>query len=750
MGNGGSIRTIRNRINRLAKHLKVDALYLEFWKICNTESIEIQREIWGGIWPPDQESLYRAFNSLAHPKYSRPPSSSSQPTHSSNDHQQLPSALTIRYQKNLSPGSIPEQTLEQPTTKLRSATPSSQYTMHFIGQSHASRLLQIHQYFEQVLQIKIVYYSKIALVVALASKGDMITVTQLFRQWQQTPQSQDDNTTSSAIPSSKIEPVLTGGGGGGVGKELYSAVIRGLIGRNYQDNHRRSFYVSKDFNTGVRNQGVTQVYAALELFYDLLRRGGTPTFETYHSLVMGLAVFKNDMEAAELLLSHMIMTKKKPYVQVLHVMCREYARRRDFAAAERIFGMLQEYGIRPRVLTCNILLRAIFQMSTLEALQYLGQGGYQPSLYQNQDDTNPEIMVQQLKRQKIRELREYMRHNETPPDETTFSTLFYGYGHMQDGYPDLRETMIEMSSMQPPVKPSLIVLNSLLFAHLNHGRIKRAEAILDEMLQTTLSVNASPARRSRHRLQSKSPFQKWNKDTHLVDTAAATKADEMEEAENMSTTRPFFMTPGKGPFHALMLAHVEQGDIAGMERVLDKMIQTHDRQQRQQQQLPHPHDRSNSRSVSWNMTPVDLEADEYTANIMLLGYLMQRDHAKVDVIERQIQARPDWKSSSMFLSRDENRQELIDFVRKKSSREVVQRSLLESNSDGEEEEGFPARQATVATGKTLTDHPQNLSEDSEGELDDDFEIDVTTLSAKLRGLMSTSTSSPSPNPPSST
>ncbi|KAG0253297.1 hypothetical protein BG011_006435 [Mortierella polycephala] len=735
MGAGGSIRTIRNQINRLVKRLKIDALYLQFWKICNTESIEIQREIWGGIWAPDQESLYRVLNSLAPPKYPCPPlpSKFEHPTY---NFEQLPSVLTIQYQKNLSSGSIPGQTLERSTSESVSAKSSSQYTMRFVGQSHANRLLQMHQYFEQVLQIKITYYSRIALVVALATKGNMITVTRLFRQWQQASHSQDDNTASPTTPSSKTEAVLAGGGG----KELYSAVIRGLIGRNYQDNQRRSFYVSKDFTTGVRNQGMTQVYAAMELFYDLLRRGGTPTFEMYHSLVMGLAVFKNDMEASELLLDHMIMMKKKPYVQVLHIMCREYARRKDFASVERIFGMLQEYRIQPRALTCNIMLKAIFQMSTPEALQYLEQSGYQLSLDQSQDDTNPEMMVQQLKRQKIRELREYMRHNSTPQDEATFSTLFYGYGHLREGYPDLKEAMIEMSKTQPPMKPSLIVLNSLLFAHLNHGRIKKAEAILDEMLQTTLPVNAPPAWKGRYRLQSQSPFQKRDKDTFQADITTAANASE---------TRSYFITPGKGSFHALMLAHVEQGDITGMERVLDKMIQANYRQQHQQQQKPHPHHRSNLRSVFWSMTLVDLEADEHTANIMLLGYLMQRDHARVDMIERQIQARPDWKSSSMFLSRDENRQVLIDLVKQKSSREVVQRSLLES----EEEDDLPARQTTVTTEETLTDHPQSLGEDPEGELDDDFEIDVTTLSAKLRGLMSTSTSSPSASqstPPSST
>jgi hypothetical protein len=133
---------------------------------------------------------------------------------------------------------------------------------------------------------------------------------------------------------------------------------------------------------------------------------------------------------------------------------------------------------------------------------------------------------------------------------------------------------------------------------------------------------------------------------------------------------------------------------------------------------------------------VNLEADEYTATIMLLGYLSQQDFAKVDLIQQQIRAHPEWRSNSLFLDRDENRQKLIDFVRHQSSREIAQRSLMQAE-EGDEDR----RRGSGYDSGSLGSDPKPLSGDLEGELDDDIEIDVTTLSAKLRGLMNSSSSS---------
>lgn len=619
--------------------------------------------------------------------------------------------------------------------------------MHFLGQSHAKRLLQMHQYFEQVLGIPIGYNARIALLVAFSSRGDMITTLNLFRQWQR--------------PSSSLRGAQTDRGGVGGGKEMYSVVIRGLIGRNFQDSERRSFYVQDDPISGIQNQGVTQVYTALELFYDLLRQGGTPSFETYHSLIVGLSTFKNDMEAAELLLDHMIVKKKRPYVQVLHVMCREYARRKDFLAVERIFGMLKEYGIRPRAVTCNVMLRAIFQMSTLEALQYLGQttttlGNSNLPPPHRQPGLNLDAMADQLKRQKVQHLREYMHENGTMPNDRTFSILCHGFGHMRSGFPDLQEVMVEMVQGPSAMKLSLVVLNSLLFAHLNHGKIRKAESILDQILQSFhLPEDLSYIQTPRRRQQSESPFKKQASTSTIT---ASTLKEETGQSDHNIPRIP--MVPGKGAFHALMLAYVEQGDISSMERIVDKMIQAQHQQQDQHYQRRQLAARlsKSSKGRSWSSSPtlrhlkVDLEADEYTATIMLLGYLTRRDMVKVDLIQQQIRAHPDWRSSSLFLERDENRQELVDFVRHQSSKEIARRSLLQSANEEEDGdfgesgqrtviEGIKAAPAAGTTTTTTTTKP--LSGDLQGELDDDIEIDVTTLSAKLRGLMNSSSPTPS-------
>ncbi|KAF9575130.1 hypothetical protein EC968_004356 [Mortierella alpina] len=719
------LRTQR-RIDHLVKRLDVNALYLEFWKICSTETIEDQRLIWSTAshdrdWHHTrQESIYRVFNSRSTPRHvSFPILDHAHQDDGNATRKPILSTISVRHRCD-GDGSDENGVVQ------RKGSGSSQSTvlhMKFITQSHAKRLLQMHQYFQDTLELPIGYLSRIALLVAFASRGDMITVHNLFRGWQR-----DRSSTG--------------------GKEMYSAVIRGLVGTNFQDSDRLPFHVARDHRTGIRNHGTTQIYAALDLFYELLRQGGTPTFETYHSLILGLSTFKNDMEAAELLLDHMIIKKKKPYIQVLHVMCREYARRRDFPAAERIFGMLKEYGIRPRALTCNIMLRAVFQMSTLEALQHLGyitpssasDLSAQPSSerdhpHQQQQSQHEDLEATalQLKRQKIQEIRDYMRENDAVPDEVTFSTLGYGFGHMKDGYADLEDIMQEMSRLQPPMEPTLIILNSLLFANLNHGQVKKAETILDRMLATQPLGPAAPQQRR----QLPSPFQ--NKQYQKVER----QSRKQEMARKCEPT-----VPGKGTFHALMLAFVERGDIEGMERVLDKMIHTN-----RQQSTITAAARTTTAKMQASLPPnkVDLDADEYTANIMLLGYLSMRDFTKVDLIQSQIRARTDWRTSSLFWDRDEDRRELIEFLRQQSSREVVRRSLLEESD--ERKDGDPERDRS-GSGSSAPHSKGAMASDSssdpaEGELDDDIEIDVTTLSAKLRGLMSSSSSSPSPSSSSS-
>ncbi|KAF9102275.1 hypothetical protein BGX27_011104 [Mortierella sp. AM989] len=713
-----NISETRKRIDQLIKRRNVEKLYLEFWRICSTETLQCQRWIWGGQDLGGQriESIYRVFNSPALPEYSSYPVN-----HRHEDSQIPPSKLIVQYFGKAHTGSpLPDMHQSSASVPLSSSSSSLLsrksrnevskdetqepllFTLNFISISHARRLLQIHQYFERVLELRIGYYQRIALIVAFSSCGDMITAQKIFQQWQ----------TSSVRDRGHIAG----------GKEIYSAMIRGLVGQNSQDSGRLSYFRKKDNTTGIRNQGVTQMHAALELFYDLLMRGGRPTFETYHSLIIGLACFKNDMEAAELLLDHMIITKKKPYVQVLHIMCREYVRRKDFMAAERIFGLLKEYNIRPKALTCNLMLRAIFQMSTPDTLQYLGQSANTANDNLQLDSEDPDTRALQLKRLKIQQLRDYMRQNKVSPDEFTFSILFYGYGHLEDGYPDLKSVMAEMTAQHSPkIEPNLAILTSLLFAHLSHGKVRTAESILDQTLQST---HVQTNRRKQKR-QSKSPFQWLKDDDDDEDEDTCNTRSKPNSKKNSNIQRPSLMVPGKGAFHALMLGYVEKGDIAGMERVIDKMIRAQQQQLKAQSQ-PHPTD-----SITNLFIPqVNLEADEYTASIMLLGYLKVQDFEKVKLIQNQIWSRPDWNSGFLFLERDQSRQELIEFVKQQSSKAVVRRSI--QGRDGNDPELSPSSSLPSRTEVATLDP---LDGNMNGELDDGIEIDVTTLSAKLRGLM---------------
>lgn len=513
----------------------------------------------------------------------------------------------------------------------------------------------MHQYFESVLGLPIGYYARIALLTAFSTAGDMITTTALFDSWRHQPVTAGDTTRSRMR----------------VGKEMYSAVIRGLVGNHFQDAHYRPFRAARDARTSVRNNGTTQVHAALELFYDLLRRGGTPTFETYHSLIVGMSVFKNDMEAAELLLDHMLVTKKRPYVQVLHVMIREYTRRRDFRAAERIFGMLKEYRIRPKAITCNMMLKAVFDMSPLEAEDVMGR----PKRHQDRALTGDPVTA--FKRAKVQKLLAYMRHNKVDFDQVTYSTLIYGFGHFPrgEGYPDMKRTMEELS--QSRIEPNLAVLSSLLFAHLQQGKLNRAEVFLDQMVglsrQEQQDYSMSKSDYANEFQQKPSPFR-----------VLFQRKPHHEQQQQLERA-----VLGKGPFHAIMLALIEHGDISGMERVLDKMMAAAEDNHKYLLTLT---------PVEVKRRPVvDLKADEHTAKILLLGYLTARDFAKAELVQAQINARPEWAH-------------------------LHQASPL------------VLQDAAIKPVVLLTDQDSVLGE-LEGELDDNIEIDVTTLSAKLRGLM---------------
>jgi len=625
------------------------------------------------------ENFYRAFNSPARPRNSNEP-----PLLDSGE--RCPRVLQFP--------TIPPSSSASSKARNRSSSGFPiMMTMHFMtGSSHPRRLLQIHQYLESVLGIEVDYYARIALLVAFSTEGDMVTVQGLFDEWRDKGRIQG-------------------------GKEMYSAIIHGLVGNNSRDltpydlrsdafggaGSRMEFgMTSATSSTAIRNGRVTQMYAALELFYDLLQRGGTPTYEIYHSLIVGMACFKNDLEAAELLLDHMIVTKKKPYVQVLHVMCREYTRQRNFAGAERIFWMLREYGIKPKPLTCNVMLKAIFQTSTVDALEYIADHPYRSKEDGPLEQTlDSERLTLNWKRQKVRELRDYMQETGTVPDNVTFSTLFYGYGHMKDGYPDLRATLVEMARSSK-VEPNLVVLSSLLFAHLNHGELQISETVLDEMLLRARQGQAMTPISTKAKEQLPSPFKK------VLDSRPAP----IKGPSAYRTPLPLY--PSKGVFHALMLAYVERQDIDGMERILDKLIQA----QHEQHNLV--------RELAWtseDIVEADLEADEFTANIMLLGYASQGDLEKAEMIQSQILSHPDWTSRHLFWERESSREELLAFVRQQGSKEQVKNAVKLSLDE-------PVSSA-VKTSQAIEEKGQL---DPTLELDDDIEIDVTTLAAKLKNL----------------
>ncbi|KAG0349257.1 hypothetical protein BG004_000037 [Podila humilis] len=639
--------TFQQRLRELAAAGDADGIYEEFWSTATTVPKTTQRSYWN-MDSDTLESIYRAMNSRRRPVTRKV---------DTEEHVILPRTPIT--------GSLAESPPNPSPNDLPMA-------LHYIESSHRARLLQIHQYIESILNLTASYYAQIALLNSFCSAGDMITAMKLFDRWRHQP---------STGPSTKTKRRT--------GKEMYSVMIRGLVGRNFQDRRFMPFRAARDTKTSMRNSGTTQIYAALELFYDLLRKGGTPTFETYHSLVVGMTAFKNDMEAAELLLDHMLVTKRKPYVQVLHVMIREYSRRRDFQAAERIFSMLREYRIRPRALTCNMVMKAVFEMSALEAQEYIsqmmtlsdnGQGRNQlKSILEAKDP------VSALKLWKVQEIRTYMRRNRVTDDQSTYSILIFGYGHLPSasGREPMKRIMSELAHSN--INPNLAVLSSLLFAHLQHN-VDKAEAMLDKMIAHSLEEQdryllfAPSSHEVRVFHQAPSPFRSQ---------ATPFKPDSVGIDDEFSVNTPQAVL-GKGPFHALMLAMVERGDTGGMERVVDKMMAAAEENN---------HRRLEQSAAQVKRRPVaDLKADENTAKIMLLGYLTARDFDKAATIQTYINSRPEWAH-----------------LHQHGITKTVEEARLQTPTV------FELDQAKVF-GET------------EGGVDD-LEIDVTALSAKLRGQM---------------
>ncbi|KAF9427495.1 hypothetical protein BGZ94_004796 [Podila epigama] len=599
-----TVQEYQDYIDEVCRDGKPDLLYDEFWRITRWEPMDVQRQIWTRN-NVEMESIYRAMNS-PYPPHDR--GGKSEGTYS-------PMAIRLPSPGNVDAAPPRSTTTTTETTETETAITSTdteppppdpptdaldnvflQYQRH----SHKARLLQMHDYFESVLGLQIAYHARIALLVALCSAGDMITAKTFFDKWMSEP-------LKDGKPS--------------VGNEMYSVMIRGLVGKNAINTGYIPFSSTQDSSTAVLNGGVTQMYAALEQFYDMIRQGRTPQFEIYHSLIVGLSTLENDMEGAEMLLDHMIMLKGRPYGQVLHVIIREYARRRDFISAERIFSLQREYNLDPKAVTCNVMLTAIFTMSLHQAEQYLQQS---PEMVKKIAGA-PDPLVA-LKRVKSTEMLDLMRKHDVVPTERTASILIYGFGHFPPGEGHAEIVRVVNDLRERRLEPNLVILNSLVYAYLHQGNVNRSEKWLDKLVNLTHKIHKALLKNSKEgqvveKYQQKpSPFQ-------YSDRQKKGLIKDKEEFLGRSVL-------GKGPFHALMLAFIEEGKINAMERILIKMKEA-------DEFLHHVRARMTPQQVKF-CPVVNLRPDEHTAKILLLGYLTARDFEKAEKVQQEINKRQDW------------------------------------------------------------------------------------------------------------
>ncbi|KAF9159454.1 hypothetical protein DFQ26_006510 [Actinomortierella ambigua] len=680
------VEKIRRKLEQYLRARDPDSLYKEFWHICREESIENQKQIWSRA-RLKQSLIYRLFNAPGKPTMTR----TSQPT----IRVVYSTATTARGDgvdshdtsgSGLSDGGQGSSSVAARNSNSSNST--SEYMLHFVSSSHPARLLQIHRYFEEVLGIPAGSDARLALIVALCSQGDMLTAERFFRIYRRQ-----------------------------AGEQMYGAMIRGWVSKT--DKRLEVHGAATDDQLQMlskRRSG--RINSAMELFYEMQQCGITPSFETYHTLTVGLATYKNDLEAAELMLQHMILRKGKPYVQVLHILLREYGRRGDYEAMRRIWGLYSEYGLRLRPISGNVLLKAVFQLRDSQVQAMIDRSREERRSQQQQQQqsgdngSDAEQSTLEFRRRQIAEICGSLSRRDRV-DPVTFSTLIYGYGHLEGAQQDLDQVIQDLHASKVPM--TTILWTSIVMARIGQRQLDRAETALGEALtwfkdQVLRTIPQAPWLLEDDGTEATVTTAATTNAT-ITTTTPSRKNQKLGWKAEVAKVRRLVLPIPRGVFHALMVGMVESHDVLGMERAAAKMMDlyefcaTHEDAVRR---LAGYYSGGGNERTAWRGLGQQ-EADEYTANILLLGYLVGQETDKARKVAHHIKQHPSWETRRGHAGIEALKQHVFQQARKNEAQAMQQ---SESSREGEGEE-----------------------EEEAGELDDDVEIDVRSLTHRLRSTV---------------
>ncbi|KAG0235848.1 hypothetical protein BGW41_000640 [Actinomortierella wolfii] len=651
------VEKVRRKLEQHIREMDTDGLYQQFWRICQTESIENQKQIWSRS-RLKQSSIYRMFNNPKKPVMTR----ASQPI------------VKVLYNPK-SAGDDEKSSTASSIDKDPNTQNSSQYLLHFVSSSHPARLLQMHHYFETVLDIPAGSDARLALIVACCSYGDMFMAERLFRDFRSR-----------------------------AGEEMYGAMIRGWISKT---NRRLEVpgSITED-QARLNKRRAARVNSALELFYEMQQRGIVPSFETYHTLTIGLATFKNDLEAAELMLQHMILRKGKPYVQVLHILLREYGRRGDFSSMMRIFSLYDEYGIRLKPISANLLLKAVFQLRDDQVRAILDHSAEQQpqqhhlTVSSSDKPQGVEDPLLQFRRRQIAHIRSSLS-KQSKPDAFMFSTLIYGYGHLSGAQADLDQAIKDLQRSNIPM--TTVLWTSIVMAYVGQHQLRQAETALDEALKWFKDQVLT----------------KDNQDKTTTPTSTSSLSTRRGWKAEATAARQAILPIPRGVFHAVMVGMIESMDVAGMERTVARMMDLHDFCEKHEAAIRRQAEHSQGATV-WRGSRQH-EADEYTANILLLGYLMAKDVDKARRVAHQIAQHPSWETRRGHAG-IEALKEYVFSQATKNTASVMQAIRGEDDED-------------AARTHHAREHDVNHANTEPIELDDDVEIDIEELTRQLRSTL---------------
>ncbi|KAF9968945.1 hypothetical protein BGZ73_009005 [Actinomortierella ambigua] len=702
------VEQVRRKLEHHLRARDPDSLYKQFWRICQEETVEDQKQIWSRT-RLKQSLIYRLFNVPKKPTMTR-----------------VAAGQEIVHVVYTPPKGDKAANHHDTTTTVCSSgsrmnkdnsSHHSKYVLRFVGSSHPARLLQMHHYFEDVLDIPAGSDARLALIVACCSHGDMFTAERLFRDFR-----------SQAS------------------EEIYGAMIRGWVSRTDKRLEVQGVRTEDQWQMGTRRSA--RINSAMELFYEMQQRGIVPSFETYHTLTVGLATFKNDLEAAELMLQHMILRKGKPYVQVLHVLLREYGRRGDYEAMQRILGLYHEYGLPLKPVSATLLLKAVFQLrdSQVQAMierddrrsreiAHTTTGAEKDAMSSSSSSNNSSSGTSHeasttpldFRRRQIANICGLLS-KEGRMDPFVVSTLIYGYGHLAGAQQDLDQLVRSLLSSKTPM--TTVLWTSIVMAHIGQRRLRRAEATLGKALkwykdQVLQLLSQEPLLAKGDEIKNAATVAST---TATTTTKPLRKNTKLGWKSEVAAIRRSILPIPRGVFHAVMVGMVESNDVFGMERIAAKMMDL--------SEFCAQHEDIVRRLAAYGKDRTawqgqrQQEADEYTANILLLGYLVGKEIDKAKKVAYQIEQHPSWETRRGHAGIEALRQHVFQQARKSEMqlmREAGGREDAMSGDRTRSDDGVDADEKSHIE--------EVMAAEGVDELDDDVEIDVQALTQQLRSTI---------------